>query len=78
MSSKLIHQKLGAIPSMICITSSGSCVDRTIGTASIFQNFLKRIAFPSITGSPANHHIFQSHKTALQSLIIAMLFHFRV
>jgi hypothetical protein len=58
--------------------SSGSWVSITSGTASIFQNFLKRIAFHSITGNQANAHRFHSPNIADQSLITATEFDFRV
>jgi hypothetical protein len=50
----------------------------TIGIASIFPYFLKRIAFHSITGSHAVAQRFQSHRIADQSLITATEFDFRV
>jgi hypothetical protein len=58
--------------------SSGSCVLITIGTVSIFQNFLKRIAFHSITGNQANAQRFHNHSIADQSLTTATEFDFRV
>jgi hypothetical protein len=78
MSSRFIHQKVGAIASTIFIISSGSWVFKTIGTASTQANSLKSIAFHSITGSQANHQIFQSPKTALQSETTATELFFQV
>jgi hypothetical protein len=53
-------------------------VFKTIGTASTQPNSLKSIAFHSITGSQANHQIFQSPKTALQSETTATELFFQV
>jgi hypothetical protein len=58
--------------------SSGSCVFKTIGIASIFPYFLKRIAFHSITGSQASGQMFHNHNTADQSEIIATELFFQV
>jgi hypothetical protein len=49
-----------------------------MGTVSIFQNFLKRIAFHSITGNQANAQRFHNHSIADQSLTTATEFDFRV
>jgi hypothetical protein len=51
---------------------------RTNGIASTHQNSLNKIAFPSMTGNPASHQIFPSHKTAEPSLTIATVFPFHV
>jgi hypothetical protein len=74
----LIHQKVGAIFFIVLIISSVSFVFKTIGKALIQANFLNNIHFHSITGSPASGQISQSHKTAVQSLITATVFHFNV
>jgi len=58
--------------------SSGSWVFRTIGIASIFPYFLKRIAFHSITGSHASGPIFPSPKTAEPSETTATELFFQV
>jgi len=58
--------------------SSGSCVSKTIGIASTFPKCLNKIAFHSITGNDASHPIFHSHKTAVQSLITAIVLLVRV
>jgi hypothetical protein len=53
-------------------------VSRTIGKALTQANSLNKAHFHSITGNPANHPIFPSPKTALQSEITATVFAFRV
>jgi hypothetical protein len=78
MSSKFIHQNVGAIVLIVLIISSVSCVSKTIGKAFTHANSLKSIHFHSITGNPASGQIFQSHKTALQSLITAIVSFFIV
>jgi hypothetical protein len=78
MSSRLIPQNDGDICSTSFMISSGSCVLTTIGTASIFQNSLKSIAFHSITGNPAKAQRFHSHSIADQSLTTATEFDFQV
>jgi hypothetical protein len=58
--------------------SSVSFVFNTIGKAFIQANFLNNIHFHSITGSRASGQISQSQSTAVQSLITAIVFAFRV
>jgi hypothetical protein len=63
---------------MIFIISSVSFVFKTIGKAFTQANCLNKTHFHSITGRAASGQISQSHKTAVQSLITATVFHFIV
>lgn len=78
MSSRLIHQNVGAILMTVRIVSSGSVLSNTIGTASTSPNCLNKIDFPSITGNPANPQIFPNHNTAVPSDTTATLLFFHV
>ena len=62
----------------ILIISFGSCVERTIGTASIFAKCLNKTHLPSITGSAPSGPIFPRPKTADPSDITAIKLFFNV
>jgi hypothetical protein len=78
ISSRLIHPKVIEISLIVFIISSVFCVLRTIGNAFTSQNSFKSAHFPSITGRLARAQIFHNPKTALPSLITAIVFALRV
>ncbi|OHD21424.1 MAG: hypothetical protein A2064_09195 [Spirochaetes bacterium GWB1_66_5] len=71
MSSRLMPPKEGLSSSTVRISSSGSRVSSTIGTASTPPRYLYSRALPSITGSPAAGPMSPRPSTRVPSLTTA-------
>ena len=73
MSSRLIAPKLGSSAATTSISFFGSRSSTSISMESMPANFLKRTAFPSITGLPASAPMAPRPSTAVPLLITATM-----
>ena len=78
MSSRFIPPNMGATLTTVSTISSGSLVVRQRGKALTPLNFLKSMAFPSMTGIAASGPISPSPRTAEPSVTMATVFFFIV
>ena len=78
MSSRFTPPKEGASRTTVSTISSVSVVASAIGTASTPPNCLKRMAFPSITGSDASGPMSPRPSTAVPSVTTATTCDFQV